>query len=331
MDATEESWRDEVIQKLAEVFKDNVEDFARTLFFLEKEDEGYKDNVNRPYAPQWNSLKATLKIDEAFRAYAKMLSEETKKAEIDQEFRRRMNIVHEQMMSYCDDTVAISKYQKFDFKRLFNHRASIPSVFGGLARALSIVPPESKLAIMSCCQEMVGRGAVMSLVEDAANLAGGTVVMVGLAAVYLAYSAYSNIRRWWKGEITGKRCLKNVLDSTFTVGAGIGGSVGGAALGSLVGPIGTVVGGIVGGLISSAAMSALADRLTQKLFGIPKEEGLENAYRYLRVKMTASNAEVNSAFRKLCLQHHPDKGGDQKEFHILQCNMAIIKQARGEF
>ena len=301
MDATEESWRDEVIQKLAEVFKDNVEDFTRILFFLDKEDEGYKDDVARPYAPQWKYLKDTLQIDKAFRAYAKMLSEETKKAEYDQEFRNRMNIVYEEMMSHCDDTVAISKYQKFDFKRFLDH-ASIPSAFGGLAR-----------------------------VEDAANLAGGSVVMVGVAALFLAYKACANIRRWRKGEITGKRCVKNVLDSTITIGAGMAGGIAGAAIGSLLGPVGTVVGGIVGGLIASGAFSALADWLTQKIFGIPKEEGLENAYRDLGVKMTASNAEVNTAFRKLCLQHHPDKGGNQEEFHILQRKMGIIKQARGEF
>ncbi len=181
----------------------------------------------------------------------------------------------------------------------------------------------------------MGNKTLMTAVDDVARLAskkGGAVVMVGLAAVYLTCDAFVNIKRWWYGEISGKRCIKNVLDSTFAIGAGMAGGVAGVALASLVaGPFGTAVGGVVGGWASAAGVGYLSDLMTQKLFGLPKEEALENAYRYLGVEMTASNAEVNTAFRKLCLKHHPDKGGKQDDFFILQCNMGTIKLARGSF
>ena len=168
---------------------------------------------------------------------------------------------------------------------------------------------------------MTGADEIVSL----ASRRCGTGVMVGVACVYLVYSAYKNITRWWKREISGKRCIKNVLDAMFTTGAGIAGGVVG---GFLLGPIGSMVCGIVGGWVSAAGGAFISDYLTQKLFGLPQEEALENAYRYLDVEMTASNAKVNTSFRKLCLQHHPDKGGQTEEFFILQAHMAIIKASR---
>ena len=46
--------------------------------------------------------------------------------------------------------------------------------------------------------------------------------------------------------------------------------------------------------------------------------------------MNASNHEINTAFRALCLKHHPDKGGRSEDFHIVQVNMAVIKAAKGD-
>ncbi|CAB3985279.1 Hypothetical predicted protein [Paramuricea clavata] len=335
MDATEESWKDEVRGKLAEVFKDKGEDLCRVLFFLDEEDKAYKDYAARPYAPQWKSLKVTLENETAFLEFAKRLSNETRKAEKDQEFQKRMNIFYAETKSHSDTTTGIENDQASDPSLpLKCDSARFISVFGGLARAWSISPHESKASVLNFLRGMASEPAMVTAVDDAVNLVdktGGTVVMVALAAVYLTYNAYDNIRRWWKGEISGKRCIKNVLDATFTIGAGMAGGAAGAAIGSVGGPVGAVVGSIVGGWVSAAGMSYLSDWMTQKLFGLPKEEALENAYRYLGVKMTASNAEVNTAFRKLCLQHHPDKGGNKEEFFKLQCNMAIIKQAREDF
>ena len=162
------------------------------------------------------------------------------------------------------------------------------------------------------------------------NKAGGTIVMVALAAIHLTYDVIVNLKRWWNGEISGPRCAKNIMDSFLTIGAGVAGGLVGSLVGSFAGPVGTVIGGVAGGIASSAAANALSDRLTQWLFGVPKSEALENAYRFLGVPMTASNSEVNTAYRHLCLKHHPDKpGGSREDFHFLQLNMATIKAARG--
>jgi hypothetical protein len=161
--------------------------------------------------------------------------------------------------------------------------------------------------------------------------AGAKVVMVGLAGVCLSFEAIKNLYQWWGGQITGKRCAKNLVDATFMVGGGVLGGIGGATLGSAMGgPFGTVAGGIIGGIVSSQVLHALCDILTQTLFDLPKDAALENALNYLGVPMSATNGEINAAFRKKCLQHHPDKGGKSEDFILLQANMAVIKLARGE-
>lgn len=92
-----------------------------------------------------------------------------------------------------------------------------------------------------------------------------------------------------------------------------------------------VIGGIVGGILGSNATNVIIDWITQKAFDVPKEESLENAYRYLDVKPSASNNEVNSAFHKLCLKHHPDKRGKAEDFYLTQFNMQVVRVARGEY
>lgn len=110
-----------------------------------------------------------------------------------------------------------------------------------------------------------------------------------------------------------------------TTAAGVGGGIGGAALGSAAGPFSFLVGGIFGGIVSANIANSLNDRLTQRVFDLPKNEALENAYRYLGVNHHASNVQVSAAFHYLCRKHHPDKGGNAQEFFILQTHMAIIK------
>jgi hypothetical protein len=326
----EESWKDEVRNKLAEVFKNNEEDFVRILFFLDEEDKAYKDDSDRPFAPQWKSLKAKVKMNKAFREFAKRLSDETRISKKDERFRKHMIIVYEQILSHCDDTVAIEKCQKPDPNQF---DAISKSAFSGLARAWSIIPAESKISLMNSIREIVSKSGMTEVENFLAvadyEMAAGTTAMVDQPAFHIRYDVRVNITLWWKGKISGERCIKNVLDLTVTIGAGIAGSAAGAYIGSAIaGPLGGLVGGFAGGWLSAAGMRYVSDWMTQNLFGLPKQKALENAYRYLGVEMTSSNAEVNTAFRKLALKHHPDRGGNEENFLILQLNMAVIKQAR---
>jgi hypothetical protein len=324
-------WKDEVCKKLITIFEKDVEALTRVLFYLNEEDKLYKDNSGIP--PAWRTLKLALYSDVVFTKYAGRLAEDTKRAEKDVAFRNTMSQVYSQLMDPSEEPLPDDIYQGFDVARITDFNVSRVSGFMGLARAWSLIPVSSQSQILEMIPKIIANRQVISAVDEVVGLvnkAGGNVVMIALATISLSYDAIKNLLRWWRGEITGTRCCKNIVDSTFTIGAGVAGGIGGAALGSFIGPLGTVAGGIIGGIISSQAINFLIDRLTQSLFEIPKDEALENAYNFIGVKMTASNNEINTAFRKLCLKHHPDKGGKSEDFLLVQVHMGVIKLARGE-
>eukprot|EP00794_Sanderia_malayensis_P004974 gene4974-5622_t len=325
---------EKVREKLVSVFQGREEVLCRVLFFLDQEDLAYKDNLDRPYSPYWRSLKSTVNHDNAFRMYAEQLAENTKIAENNMAFKLTMQKVYEELLNYSEEPCPADQYQGFDVVRLHNSELCNTSAFSGLARAWSIIPAESQEAVRSIIRYVVTNRNMLSGVDEIVGLvnrSGGTVVMVTLASVYLTWEAYKNIRRWWNGEISGKRCAKCIIDSIAAVGAGVAGGVAGVALGTfLTGPIGAVAMGVLGGIVGSAGGNYLVDFLTQKIFDLPKSEVVEKAYNYLGVKPSAPNCEVNAAFHKLCRLHHPDKGGRKEEFIILQCHMSAIRQQRGE-
>ena len=49
----------------------------------------------------------------------------------------------------------------------------------------------------------------------------------------------------------------------------------------------------------------------------------------MKLNHHASNQEINTRFRELCLQYHPDKDGNVEDFHKLQSSMTIIRLSKG--
>ncbi len=210
---------------------------------------------------------------------------------------------------------------------------SVPGAVASLTGAWALVSRLAEAVIVQTITRLIIYKRALLCVDDLVGLAkqrSRAVVMVILSAVYLrlSYQALSNLRQWWSGKISSARCAKNIIDSLGGVAAGVGGVVG-AVIGSIVaGPISMLVGGIIGSLVGSRLANILLNRLKQKIFGVPKTLK-EKAYAYLGVPMTASDSEVNTAYRRLCLKHHPDKGGRAKEFLVVQAYMDVIRAARG--
>lgn len=153
---------------------------------------------------------------------------------------------------------------------------------------------------------------------------------IGVVLVFaiLSYEAAVNMKKWWKGEISGVRCAKNVVDSLGSCAGGLALASGGAYVGAVAGPVGVVCGALVGGLLGSVAAATLTDWATQCLFNVPKDVALENAYNYLEVSQTASNDEINKSYKRLCLVYHPDKGGSDEAFHKLQMCLQVVRLQR---
>ena len=47
-------------------------------------------------------------------------------------------------------------------------------------------------------------------------------------------------------------------------------------------------------------------------------------YATLGVDKTATQSEIKKAYRKLCVIHHPDKGGDENKFKEIADAYAVI-------
>lgn len=60
------------------------------------------------------------------------------------------------------------------------------------------------------------------------KLPAGKMVPVGLQAINLTFEAWNNLKLWWRGEISGKRCAKNIIDSLAGIAGGYGGGIAGA-------------------------------------------------------------------------------------------------------
>jgi len=203
------------------------------------------------------------------------------------------------------------------------------------AQGISSLPVEVQEQLFQGVSKALGAGenaftvALKPFLGDLAELKSlPKNIGVVLVAAVLTWEAVVNIKKWWQGEISGKRCAKNVMDAIGSVGGGYAGAAAGVYVGFAAGPVGAVLGAVAGGLMGSSALGSLSDWATQSLFDVPKDVAAENAYNYLEVSQTASNDEINKSYKRLCLRYHPDKGGSDEAFHKLQLSLEVVRNHR---
>ncbi|XP_072398105.1 uncharacterized protein [Diabrotica undecimpunctata] len=319
---------EKIITELSNVFQEDQETFARVLFYLGEEEKVYKDADK--LGPQMKILMSSMKVASLFHQYAKRLAEDTKRADSDEKFKRVLGLIWAQMMDADKQTDDEDKTPDVSIVAKLEHLSLEASP--GIVRALSVIPYESQKRFLVMIKDVLPT-TVLSNVEyvvENVNRIGGAVVTVALASIQLTYEAIINIKRWWKGEISGKRCCKNIIDSLATISGSVGGGFAGVALGTLGGPVGMIIGGIGGGMLGGELAKTFSQWMTEKIFDVPKSEALENAYNFFDLRNKASNHQINTAYRQKCLEYHPDKGGSSEMFHKVQMEMAVIKAAKGE-
>jgi hypothetical protein len=318
---------DDIINALQEAFKNDPESCARVIYFLAK-------SISADCAVPLRSLQSVLHNAMLFKKVATCMVEDTKTVDEDPNYRKTM---YEMWNIFLKDNIIDNPDGGQRLVFAIHQERYCTVIQYNFMSAVSRLSPESFRALATTVSAMGGQ---MSIYARALAIARNaqSVARVALVTVHLASEVIKNIKRWWKGEITGVRCAKNIVDCGVGIAAGIGGGIAGemigAAVGSLLGPVGiafgAVTGAVVGGALAAATAESLCDRLTQWVFGLPKSEAIENAYNFLGTSSYDSNSVINTAYRRLALKYHPDKGGDADKWTQLQYSMAVIREARGE-
>lgn len=175
-----------------------------------------------------------------------------------------------------------------------------------------------------------------------------------------------NLLRLFNGEITKKRCARNIVVYGGAVTAGLYGAYAGEAIGkTIVNEIDTImedtfiyevwdvlvlpdfglamgafVGTIVGAVTPPAVIFFLLGGEIRNIFGnfntseretITKPNvTLGDAYKFLGLNYNATIGDINSTYRRLAKIYHPDKGGKKEDWHKLKECVAVIKLSKGE-
>ncbi len=77
--------------------------------------------------------------------------------------------------------------------------------------------------------------------------------------------------------------------------------------------------------IERSGVSEMLDRAFNGFAALPAPE---NWWDVLGVKAHSSTEEIKNAYKQLAMKHHPDHGGDSKEFHRIQAAYETVKAER---
>jgi len=232
-------WKESIRNKLVDILSSDPESILRILYYLDQEDKAVSKDVSHV----WKSLQNTSTDDLIFEQYVMALVEDTKTAEQDPKFRELMKQVYSEMLDVSSDELEQEEHAEgFEFVRFQDLGIIHISAFTSLASAWDQIPAAGRAEMIYIMRRIASNQTLVSAADEVFGMvdkAGGNAVMVGLAVIHLSWTAITNLRRWWKGEISGKRCVKNVMDSLLTLGAGMCGGAGGCSVGSFSGSIGT--------------------------------------------------------------------------------------------
>lgn len=201
-----------VLKGLDGSFKADPDSYARILFFLS---DSLANGTAEPYI---NALQVVANNIEVFQKVAERMVQDTKTAEKDPQYKQMM---YDIWNSFMKD--GLTEHPDGDQKLEIGLAGvtGAPVAQACFIRAVSRLPPASYTALSNTVQAMGGRVALYGGRALSYARKAQPVVRVALVTVCLAWDVIKNIRRWWNGEITGKRCVKNIIDCGVAVAAGL--------------------------------------------------------------------------------------------------------------
>ncbi len=325
----------DILDKIYDYLKNAKDKLLNIIIFFSKEETITQRSIQL--------LRTVFDDDKLFHGMVDSLAEDTEKLKNDANYYPIMAAIWNYFIKPNIEYV-VDRVQRIDLLSIVSNMnlteaSATYNFIATLSRFPQAAQKEIVELIMNAAQQVAVYPTSLELLNQSFNnllivtaSPYGKYISVGLLAVFLTYDIWNNVRRWWKGEITGEQCAKNIINSCAGVAGGIAGGYVGAKVGSCIAPgIGTVVGAVVGGVIGSALSSSLSQWLTEYFFKSPKEKTLEDAYKFLKLNSDASIDEINDSFRSLANEYNPYIVGSNDNFEKLQYHMSIIKLHKGEF
>ena len=223
-----------VIRQLSVTLESKPDKLAQILYFLAQVEETDK------YV---QILTAVLSNHSAFNSIVDKLIEDTDKFVKDPKYYRFMSDIWNNYLKPNEKGVVDG--QDFDYQLILSSmdKDSTHAIISfNYIFALSRLPPSVHSQMINTtvnlAESLLGGSTALMVRQTAENSlkiassSAGKVVAVSIVAVALAWDVIQNINRWWKGEISGVRCIKHVIDDTIGAAAGVGGGFAGMAIGS---------------------------------------------------------------------------------------------------
>ena len=183
---------------------DDPEKYARAIFFFDT----CRENEGEPYIRR---LRRTLGKPGLFRDYAFRIVEKTKTQDMDSRFKQGLFVI---WTNYIRDIGKKPEDHDQELSLDIFHHKHMEVMYYNFMRALSLMRKahfdalvrfiDSSFSKETAVDRYIGRSLVFQPYK--------AVVRVALVAGVLSFEIYQNIRRWWKGEIQGIRCVKNIVD-----------------------------------------------------------------------------------------------------------------------
>ena len=165
-----------------------------------------------------DALVAVLDDDVTFKVLALQLLEKCNDSLVTSEFEQMMNMVWQS--NEKDEAMIVKMVKEYDQSNM---------AIVNIQQAFQAIPSYERTTIivklLDVAKKIVGKQVVPYRYRalSIGQKLSGVEAQVFIVAVLLSIEILRNIASWWRGEISGKRCVKQIVDFAFTTAGGFGG------------------------------------------------------------------------------------------------------------
>ena len=208
-----------VMKMLANVFEDNPDELAKMTMIL-----GFEED------PRYVQVLDGLIVNpEAFKTASLNIIQDMEESKKMPEYRKLMAVMYDNTLQGKDseeimDFEWTENDEAFQITTQFNILKAFKNLPKDLqSKVLEQTKPFSLSLLKTHLPSELQKYAMKSL-AILENHGRNDVIPETIVIAQLSWHTYQNILRWWNGQISGQRCVKNIIDDVATVTGGICGA-----------------------------------------------------------------------------------------------------------